>query len=164
MAQWCSIKVSFDTPVPDETLRLIGEELRALDYDFPVGCLTAGDFVSYRGPLIEESVMVEVLLKHGAEGRWWLTGESSPSDATENDGYCVVFRPGVDPCSIMEASRAKRMAEVLEANARRYVAITKAFGLRPIPVVWEALVLMNVYVRDGERDAFTAAVRAVVRS
>ena len=160
MAQWCSIKVSFDTPVSEETLRLLGEELSELDYDFPVRCLTAGSFVSYRSPLIADDLMAGVFLNHGVEGRWWMSSETDPDQATESDWDCVVFRPDVDLHSISNAVRNKTVSDALLTNAKRYVNITRAFGIPALPVVWEALSHI-CYVSAGDRERFTENVQAL---
>lgn len=157
MAQWCSIKVTFDTPVPEETLQSLEAELHELDYDFPTGCLRHDQFVSYRHPIIIDSVVVALFLRHGVTGRWWVTSNEDPDQATESDQDCVVFRPGVEPDSVSNAHRIKSTAEAITNSAKRYVAITKAFNVPAIPVVWEAAEIMHCYTYNA-RDAFTAEV------
>lgn len=157
MAHWCSIKVTFDAPVPEETLQILEAEFAGMDYDFPPGCLRYDQFMSYRHPIINDADVVALFLKHGVTGRWWITGSDDPDQAAESDGDCVVFRPGVEPDSIAKAHRVKLTSDAVERDAKRYVAITKAFNIPALPVVWEAAEIMHCYTYNAH-DAFTAEV------
>lgn len=159
MARWQCIKIVFDTPVPEETINLLDEELHTLDCDFPRGCLTTEDFTAYRHPTIPDADMVAVFLKHGVTGRWWMSGSDDPDHATDSDGDCVVFRPGVDPDSIADAHRARIHEDALQRDARRWANISRALQVASLPVPWEALPLLYIYVDSKSHESFEAAVQ-----
>lgn len=165
MADWHSIKVVFDEPVPPETLKFIEEEMEEEDYDFPLRCLQSTEWFRYRSPMGGGAFIVRVLLKHGARGQLWLTNRHDAyADEHCSDQDVEVFRPGVAVDSIAAAHRFRVEEECIQRDAKEYVKVARAFGVSPLPVIWEAAALVvYIHFTDANRPRFEAAVKQAVQ-
>lgn len=162
MADWHSIKVVFDEPLSPEQLTAIEDEMVAEDYDFPRCCLRDNSFTPYRSPMDGGIFISKVFLEHGAKGQYWMTSNRDAyGEEACHDEDVVVFRPGVDPDSIRNASRLKNKLKYFQDQAARYIALCKAFGVDPLPVRWDVLPLLYINVMEADRGLFEEAVLKV---
>lgn len=159
MANWNSIKVVFDEPVDKAVLAGIEKEMLAHDYDFPEECLHSSEFSSYRSPMDGGGFIAKVFLKHGAKGQYWLTSRHDAyGEESCHDEDVVVFRPGVNPDSIRDASRLKGKLKYFQDAAVRYIAMCRAFKVEALPMRWEVLPIMHINVMEVDRDLFGGIV------
>jgi hypothetical protein len=153
MADWYYIRVQFDATPAQDILDSLGKELEDLDYDFPLNCLKYSDWCSYRSPSIGAKEFVSAFLKHGVTGRYWI---SSSDEYDPTDEQCVIFRPDVDPLSVANAQRARNRRERIESSVQAYKAIATAFNFSPIPIKWENMRLLSIFMLESERAEFEA--------